>query len=321
MRRFRRTVWRLMAGMVFALGVGAGTTAPSAQNVPSAWRTDFWGAELPLPPAADRGTLHIFGVYHARDEDFWIHFRYSLGPRPVDRPRDVNINAVYSAAKRAVIREFVHDIRGRTPPEVRASLTALSGEVDAYLREHTHRRIERPQRPSVKLPDGTSVVPDVNSNARHCIVPYTYYLSRRNAAGQQIDARMVIQLRSEPFPFSFPPDCESGNPNSGTLSVHGRDLHESIVDLGDGTWLLLDTWRSQHDAAPPAVIRFRGFLESPYLRQRPDLLVVDNAEIYRIFWDGITKAPRGVVPIEHGDRQVFERYRDRLGQAPTPRAP
>jgi hypothetical protein len=319
MSRIRGTIWRTAVALVVIGSVAFELQIAPAQAQAPNWRTEFWGTELPVPAGADHQTILVSRLYLTRDDDLWIHFRYSLGPRQPGRPHDISVNAVYSASKRSLVREFSYDKRGQSPPEVRTALTALSREVDAYLTENTQLRIERAQRPSMKLLDGTIVVPDVNSNARYCIVPYNYYLSRRDAAGKQIDARMLIQLRVNPFPYRFPPDCESGNPKSDVLSVHGRDLGESIVDLGDGTWLLYDTDWSFHASGPPTVIRFRGFLESPYLRYRSDLLVVDNAEIYRTFWDGVSNAPKDTVPLEYGDRQVFERYKDRLERGGTAR--
>lgn len=296
----RVRVLMLCGAMAFAAGYALNVTGACAQ--PANWRAEFWGAELPFPP--DATYLDVSDLYLSNDDDLTVLIVYAPStPERFGSPY-TRIFAAYSASQRKIEREFIF-----TP----STRTQTNQELASYLagRRRLRRILDYDH---ISLADGTRIAIDSNSAVNRCSIPYNYYLKRQDASGKQIAAKMVITLRPDRSPYPYWSDCELGNHSEDVIRIHGRALTPSRFDLEDGTWLLDDTGFARLGLGPPSVIRFRGFLESPYLQQRRDLLVVDNDEIHRLFWEeGVNRAPTNAVPIEYGDQVVFEHYRQRLG--------
>jgi hypothetical protein len=243
----------------FALAILVGAAAPAmAEGPPKGIRApDAWGAILPAP-RKPKGDADVIGVFFDHDGRLIVYYDYLVD---FERPTQSWVARLYDLGARRIIAETM--IPESDPEEVRREKSRQWEASVARLRADKALEVDLSSVNPAKL------VSEHASLERTDLDPWPhlhYGLRKADRTGNELFHVVILYTPRDNSKRRFPRnDAEGGSPE---IFVRARALFPIVYDLGDGTYVLTGM-------DEPLVIRYYGNLQSPFLDQSDEVLVMD----------------------------------------------
>jgi hypothetical protein len=257
----RSAIRTRIVAIVAALALAGllGTAAPVvAEGPPKGIRApDAWGAVLPAPrnPKGDAGVNSVFFDHDGR---LIVYYGYTIDFK---RPTYSWIGRLYDLGEQRVIAEIVSPYS--TPKEVEDVKVRQWEASVAGLRTDKALELELSYVEPAKLVLEDSSLQMATLN----LWPHlNYSLRKADRTGKELFHVVILYTPRDNSKRRLPRNDAEGGPSE--IFVRTRALFPIVYDLGDGTYMLTGM-------DEPVVIRYYGNLQSPFLDQSDEVLVMD----------------------------------------------
>lgn len=261
------------ASMLILMGMSLPSIGYAAESQNTSHKTDTTTTEKRLVPDVWYAKLPVSSKFNwviddaiiTHDDD--VQIIYSDHNITAENPDEkFNFVRVYSLKQQKIVEEWIQDETG-----AKAEIGPLKegspskGSIEDYRKTHTKRKIDFVHSNLTPFPlgDGTFLKRKEYESNFSCY-NYDSYFERTDASGKVLDQVMLVRFYPE-LKITHPFCGFEGVKETYTVPVRARSDGGMIVPLGDGTYLVF---------VETGVIRFDGYMKSPYIEASNDLVLV-----------------------------------------------